>query len=238
MRHLCPSLAPHKKVFCLLDTLQCGGSPLHFSEGQCCKTMKSCKQNPNQSLCLAMISTQEILPAKYRGLKLSEVCRSVYLAWLMLFCLLKCHCLRPRRGGRDAFCKIYWIFLKPPSKENAISQHETVISPTHMLCCSLQTTFYMPRVYKCDLLISLAIFHNLCCPSALAACISFSDTLSLLPKSWWKIIQGTESDLRHSVFHLLCFPDQAMRCQDDTAEEKLQPARCEIKSLIERNWNG
>lgn len=153
----------------------------------------------------------------------------------MLFYLPKCHYLHPGRGGRDAFRELYWIFLKPPSKENAISCQETVISPTPVLCCILQTTFYMPGVYTCDLLKSLAIFHNLCCPSVLAACINFSDTLSLLSKSLWKIIRGTAPDLGHSAFCLLRFLDQALRWQDDTAEEKSQPARCEIMSPIVRN---
>lgn len=73
-----------------------------------------------------------------------------------------------------------------------------------MVCCTPQTTFYMPGVYAYDLLKSLAIFHNLCCPSVLAACINFSSALSLLSKSLWKITQRAVLDLGRSASHLLC----------------------------------
>lgn len=182
------------------------------------------EQNPNQSPCSAKISTQKKQPAKCRGLKLPAVCWSVYLALLMLFYLLKCHYMHPGGGGRNAFCNLYWIFLKSWCEKNAISCQETVISPSSMLFCIPQTTFYLPGVYMCDLLKSLAIFHNLCCSSVLAACINFSDTLSFLSKSFWKIIWGT--DPWCSVFLLLHFPDRILRWQDDTAEQKSQPGRC------------
>lgn len=149
-------------------------------------------------------------------------------------CLSVITCVRGEVGGMSSVS--YTEFsLKPPSEENSISCQETVISPTHVLRCLLQTTFYMPGVYTCDLLKSLAGFHNLCCPSVLAACINFSDALSLLSKSLWKIIRGTLLGPGHSAIRLLRFPGQALRWQGDTAEEKSQPARCEITSLIVRN---
>lgn len=71
------------------------------------------EQNPNQNPCSARIYTQKEQPAKYRGLKLPAVCWSVYLAWLMLFYLLKCHYMHPGRGGRNVFCtyaEFFWNY--------------------------------------------------------------------------------------------------------------------------------
>lgn len=174
----------------------------------------------SESLCFTF--TSHLLVISDKGLKWNVVCPSNYLVWII--CLSVIHW----ESERDVFNELYWTPLKQLCN---FLWRNTHFSYTHV-----KTSFYMPGLYVCDLLKSLAIFHNLCCCSTLATCINFSNALSLLSKSLWKITQRAALDL--GVLRVTCSAlDRKDLRENDTAAEKSQSARCEIPCVVLRHKN-
>lgn len=174
----------------------------------------------SESLCFTF--TSHLLVISDKGLKWNVVCPSNYLVWII--CLSVIHW----ESERDVFNELYWTPLKQLCN---FLWRNTHFSYTHV-----KTSFYMPGLYVCDLLKSLAIFHNLCCCSTLATCINFSNALSLLSKSLWKITQRAALDL--GVLRVTCSAlDRKDLRENDTAAEKSQSARCEIPCVVVRHKN-